>query len=107
MASTCEEALDRLIDSCQTYRHQCEDYRNKTISGQLVIYTSGSVNTVLLCTPEFRVQLDTVLSLLVGLAPQVLKAITSQHMTRWERERQVLEDSHQQTMEGMAKEKVI
>lgn len=38
MASTCEEALDRLIESCQAYRHQCEDYRNKAISGQLAPY---------------------------------------------------------------------
>ena len=37
MASTCEEALDRLIASCQTYRHQCEDYRNKAITGQLAL----------------------------------------------------------------------
>lgn len=41
MASTFEEALDRLIVSCQTYRRQCEDYRNKAISGQLVLYVVG------------------------------------------------------------------
>lgn len=67
---------------------------------------SGPVNCYPLSTPEFRAQLDTVLSLLVGLTPLVLKGISRQYMTRWERERRDLEDSHQRTMETMAKEKV-
>ena len=33
IAGSCEEALDRLIDTCQTYRRQCEEYRNNAITG--------------------------------------------------------------------------
>ena len=33
MADSCEEALDGLIDTCQAYRRQCEEYRNNAITG--------------------------------------------------------------------------
>lgn len=33
MADSCEEALDSLIDTCQAYRRQCEEYRNNAITG--------------------------------------------------------------------------
>ena len=34
MAESCEEALDRLIDTCHKYRSQCEEYRNNAITGE-------------------------------------------------------------------------
>jgi hypothetical protein len=86
LSGTCEEALDKLIETCQGYRRQCEDYRNNAIS-------------------EFRSQLETLLALLVGVASQVMGGVRAAHMAEWEEEWRETETCHQRTMHELAVKK--
>lgn len=105
MASSWEEALDRLIEKCQTYRRQCEEYRNKAITGQqLIQYPQCWITWYV--SAEFRGQLDSLLFLLVSVVPRVLDGVKVRHMMRWEGEREQLRATHSQTMEEMRRRKV-
>ena len=55
---------------------------------------------------EFRGQLDSVLSLLVGVVPRVIDRVKVHHMTRWEKEREELQETHCQAMEDTRRRKV-
>lgn len=107
LAASCEEALDKLIETCHTFRRQCEDYRNNAISGWLVYsIPCRMVLADMVISSEFRGQLEVLLSLLVGVAPLVMGGVKAAHLGGWQRERQELEASHHQAMQELAEKKV-
>lgn len=72
----------------------------------LVIYQTHAWLVSVSHCPEFRAQLDMLLSLVVDVAQLVMEATKHRHLVRWKREREHMEDTHHCTMKDMATERV-
>ena len=115
LASTLDGAVEKLMETCQSYYRQCMTYRNDAITGQTglscpVVYPVPESGKLGVLFPhwfsEFRGQLDTLLSLLVELTPRILEEVKVRHLTLACKERERLQQDHEHTMSALSKEKV-